>query len=106
MKLLGLIGGVSPESTELYYRLMNDGARDRLGEGHSAKLIISSFDFAEMVEPYEAKDWNRFISNVVVAAKRLKNAGADGLMICSNTTHMAAASERTSVKRKKFLGLF
>lgn len=90
MKLLGLIGGVSPESTELYYRLLNARARDRLGGGHSARLIISSFDFADIVAPYNDQDWPRFIDVVVTAAKRLKAAGVDGLMICSNTTHMAA----------------
>jgi len=96
MKLLGLIGGVSPESTELYYQLLNTAARDRLGGTHSAKLIISSFDFAEMVAPYEVQDWPRFISNAVDAAKRLKGAGVDGLMICSNTTHISADAVRAA----------
>lgn len=90
MKLLGLIGGVSPESTELYYRLLNAGARQRLGADHSAKLIISSFDFAEMVAPYNVEDWSTYIRLAVDAAERLKAAGAEALLICSNTTHISA----------------
>ena len=97
MKLLGLIGGVSPESTELYYRLLNRHARDRLGGNHSAKLMISSFDFAEMVDPYEAQDWPRFIDVAVKSAERLKAAGVDGVIICSNTTHKAADAVRAAI---------
>ena len=94
MKLLGLIGGVSPESTGLYYRLLNGHARNRLGGIHSARLIISSFDFAEIVDPYEAQDWPRFINVAVKSAERLKAAGVDGLIICSDTTHKAADAVR------------
>ncbi|GAB4526766.1 MAG: aspartate/glutamate racemase family protein [Amphiplicatus sp.] len=90
MKLLGLIGGVSPESTQLYYRLLNDSARARFGGAHSARLIVWSFDFALIDEAYAAADWDRYRALVVEAARALKAAGAEALMICSNTTHLAA----------------
>lgn len=90
MKLLGLIGGVSPESTAIYYRLLNEHARGRLGPPHTARLIIWSFDFNAIDEAYNAADWETYRAIVVEAGLALKRAGVDGLMICSNTTHLAA----------------
>ena len=89
-KLLGLIGGVSPESTAIYYRLLNDAARRRLGGSHSARLMLWSFDFAAIDAAYRDADWKRYEALVVEAGLALKRAGAEGLMICSNTTHLAA----------------
>lgn len=94
MKLLGLIGGVSPESTQIYYRLLNDAAKARLGGEHSQRMIVSSFDFAVMADLYRRQDWDRYKAEVVEAGFRLKRAGADALMICSNTTGMAADALR------------
>lgn len=94
MKLLGLIGGVSPESTAIYYRLLNDAARARLGGAHSQRMIISSFDFNDMVELYSDGDWDGYINAVVGAGRRLKAAGVDALMICSNTSGMGTAALR------------
>lgn len=90
MKLLGLIGGVSPESTAIYYRLLNEHVRARLGPPHTARLIIWSFDFNAIDEAYNAADWETYRAIVVEAGLALKRAGVDGLMICSNTTHLAA----------------
>lgn len=92
MKLLGLIGGVSSESTAIYYRLLNDHARSRLGGSHTARLIIWSFDFHLIDEAYKASDWTRYRELVVDAGLALKGAGVDALMICSNTTHLGAAA--------------
>ena len=96
MKLLGLIGGVSPESTELYYRLLNAAVRERLGADHSAELLVYALDFGEMHERYAAQDWDGFRAKIADAGERLKAAGADGLMICSNTSHLAADALRAA----------
>ena len=96
MKLLGLIGGVSPESTAIYYRLLNAHARERRGAPHSARLIVWSFDFNAIDDAYRAADWRRYRELVVEAGLALKRAGAEALMICSNTTHLAAEAVRAA----------
>jgi aspartate racemase len=94
MKLLGLIGGVSPESTAIYYRLLNAEARRRLGGAHSARLIVWSFDFHLIDAAYKAGDWVVYRKLAVDAGLALKRAGVDAIMICSNTTHLAAEAVR------------
>jgi aspartate racemase len=94
MKLLGLIGGTSPESTAIYYRLLNQFARRRAGGVHSARLVLWSFDYHLIDSAYKASDWERYRALVVEAGHALKRAGAQALMICSNTTHLAAAAVR------------
>lgn len=94
MKLLGLIGGVSPESTMIYYRLLNAHARARAGGVHSARLIVWSFDFDAIDKAYNSADWELYRTIVVEAAMALKRAGVEALMICSNTTHLAAEAVR------------
>ncbi len=96
MKLLGLIGGVSPESTAIYYRLLNEGVRARLGGVHSARLLVWSFDFHLIDAAYMAGDWKRYEALAVEAAETLKRAGAEALMICSNTTHLAAEAAKAA----------
>lgn len=90
MKIIGLIGGVSPESTMMYYRLLNDAVRNRLGGEHSAHQLICSLDYGVMIRHYKAGDWPSFIEEVSKGAECLAAAGADVLAICSNTTHIAA----------------
>jgi len=99
MKLLGLIGGVSTESTAIYYRLLNDAARARLGGQHSANILIYALDYGIMIRHYDARDWPAFTAEVVKGAKHLAATGADALIICSNTTHVAAdaAAEATGL---------
>ncbi len=92
MKRIGLIGGVSPESTEIYVRLFNRAARARLGGEHSAAFVVWHLDYGVMIDLYRRCDWPRFIEEVVRAGEGLKRAGADALMIGSNTTHIAAES--------------
>ncbi len=90
MKFVGLIGGVSPESTVIYYRLLNDSARARLGGEHSANILLYTLDYGIMIKHYGARDWPAYIAEVVKGAEYLKAAGADALVICSNTTHVGA----------------
>ncbi len=92
MKRLGLIGGISPESTEIYVRLLNKGARDRRGGEHSAEFICWHLDYGLMIGLYRKRDWPRFTDEVLKAGDGLKRAGAEALMIGSNTTHLAAAA--------------
>jgi aspartate racemase len=87
VKTLGLIGGMSWESTQLYYREMNRIARDRLGGQHSAALILWSVDFGPIVRMQEAGRWDEATAVLVDAARRLEHAGAQALMICANTMH-------------------
>lgn len=90
MKRIGLIGGVSPESTEIYVRLFNRGARARLGGEHSANFIVWHLDYGVMIELYHRGDWKAYASEIAKAGEALKRAGADALMIGSNTSHVAA----------------
>ena len=90
MKTLGLIGGMSWESTAVYYKLINELVRERLGGLHSAQLLMWSFDFEE-VERCQAEDrWDEATELMVDAARRLKAGGADILVICTNTMHRMA----------------
>lgn len=90
MKLVGLIGGVSPEATAIYYRLINGGVRARLGGEHSARFLIYSLDYGVMIRHYDRGDWPAFIGEVVKGAEALAKAGVEALAISSNTTHVAA----------------
>lgn len=90
MRRLGLIGGVSPESTALYIRLLNAGVRARMGAEHSAAFVLWHLDYGVMIAHYRAGRWPAFTEEVVKAGQGLVAAGADALMITSNTTHVAA----------------
>ena len=90
MKTIGLIGGMSWESTVVYYQLLNRMARERLGGLHSAKLLLWSFDFAE-IEAHQANgDWKATTLAMVNAARNLEKGGADSVVICTNTMHKMA----------------
>ena len=90
MKTLGLLGGMSWESTAVYYRLLNERARERLGGQHSARLLIWSADFAPIAAMQAAGAWDEAADVLVAAARGLEGAGAHGLMICANTMHRMA----------------
>ena len=90
MRTLGLIGGMSWESTLVYYQLLNRMARDRLGGQHSAGLILWSEDFAPIVKMQESGRWDEATAILASAARRLEQAGADALLICANTMHKMA----------------
>ena len=97
MKTLGLIGGMSWESTAIYYRLLNENVRERLGGLHSAKLLLWSFDFAEIAERQHAGDWEGAGALLAEAARGLEAAGARGLVICTNTMHKLADEVQAAV---------
>lgn len=97
MRTLGLLGGMSWESTAIYYRHLNELARERLGGLHSAKLLLWSFDFAEIAALQRAGDWDGATVLMIDAASQLENAGADGLLVCSNTMHRMAEKVEAAV---------
>ena len=88
MKTIGIIGGLSWESTLVYYKIMNEYAKEKLGGYHSAKIILYSFDFSEVHFLQVKKEWEKLADVLIVVAKRLQKSGADFLVIASNTTHM------------------
>lgn len=90
MKTLGLIGGMSWESTVTYYQQINRRVRAVQGGLHSAKCIISSFDFAEIAALQHAGQWEAAAAALDDAAARLKLAGADAIVVCTNTMHFVA----------------
>jgi len=98
MKTLGLIGGTSWESTVDYYRRLNEGVRERMGGLHSCRLILSSVDFAGFAERMSAGDWETVGERLVAEARLLARAGADAILIGSNTMHKAAERIAASVE--------
>jgi len=90
MKTLGLLGGMSWESTTAYYQRLNRLARERLGGQHSAPLLIWSVDFAPIAAMQVAGEWEKATAILVDAARRLEAAGAEALLICANTMHLMA----------------
>ncbi|WP_374328913.1 aspartate/glutamate racemase family protein [Azonexus sp.] len=83
MKTIGLIGGMSWESTLPYYRLINEHVRDRLGGLHSAKLVLYSVDFAEIEQLQQTGDWITAGTHLADAARALAAAGAEALVLCT-----------------------
>ncbi|WP_084420457.1 aspartate/glutamate racemase family protein [Henriciella litoralis] len=90
MSLVGLIGGVSPEATKIYYELLNGHARDRLGGQHSARCLFYMLDYGVMIGHYHDENWEAFKAEVIKGALSLKAAGAEAIAITSGTTHVAA----------------
>jgi len=87
MKTIGLIGGMSWESTVTYYQIINETVRQQLGGLHSAKILLYSVDFAEIEECQVHDEWDRSAQILTDAAINLEKAGADYLVICTNTMH-------------------
>lgn len=90
MKLIGLLGGMSWESTALYYRLMNEEFRKTLGGLHSARILLHSVDFHDIEQRQHKGDWDGTAQILRDAAKGLKAGGADFLVIATNTMHKVA----------------
>ena len=90
MKIIGVIGGMSWESTQTYYRLINQKIREQLGGLHSAKLILYSVDFAEIEPLQHAGDWDGTAEILTEAAQALETAGADFIVLATNTMHKVA----------------
>ena len=89
-RTLGIIGGMSWESTQSYYRLINEGIKAKLGNLHSADLLIHSVDFAPISELQAQGKWEELGNIMVNSGKRLQAAGAQGLLIATNTMHKVA----------------
>lgn len=97
MKTLGLIGGMSWESTIPYYRQINETVKSRLGGLHSAKVIVFSVDFHEIEQLQHAGEWDKAGELLAQAAAALERAGAQALVICTNTMHKVAAQVQAAV---------
>jgi aspartate racemase len=90
MKTIGLIGGMSWESSIEYYRIINEEVRDRLGKLHSAQSLMYSVDFAPVEELQREGKWKEATEIMIDAARRLEKGGADFVVICTNTMHRMA----------------
>lgn len=97
MKTIGLIGGMSWESSLEYYRLINQDVRQRLGGNHSAKSLMWSVDFAEIEELQHAGKWSELTDKMCQAAQNLQKGGADFIVICTNTMHRMAEEVQASI---------
>lgn len=96
-KLIGLIGGMSWDSSAEYYRIINELVRDRLGGLHSAKCLMWSFDFAEIEALQHAGRWDDATIEMIKAAQSLERGGADFLLICTNTMHRMADEVQAAI---------
>ena len=90
MKTIGLLGGMSWESTALYYKQINEEVKKQLGGLHSAKVVVYSVDFDEIEKSQHTGKWDETSKILSSAAKNIENAGADFLLICTNTMHKVA----------------
>ena len=97
MKTIGIIGGMSPESTVLYYQIINREINRRLGGNSSAKIILDSLNFAEIVQLQKSGQWEATAERLVASTRRLAGAGADFLLIATNTMHKNAPAVEAAV---------
>jgi aspartate racemase len=98
VRVLGLLGGMSWESTVSYYRAINETVRERLGGFHSAKLVLYSVDFDEIERLQRAGDWEKAGALLADAARALETAGAELLLVCANTMHLVAPAIEAAVR--------
>ncbi|MFC3077580.1 aspartate/glutamate racemase family protein [Phenylobacterium terrae] len=97
MKTLGLIGGMSAESTVIYYQLLNRLVRERLGGLHSASLVMASLDFAPIARMQADGAWDEAGALLAASARTLEAAGAQAVLICANTMHLVAGAVQAAV---------
>jgi aspartate racemase len=98
MKLMDLIGGMSWESSIEYYRILNETVRERLGDLHSARCLLYSFDFEEIEQLQQQGRWDTAAVVLTEAAKVLEGGGADCVVICTNTMHIIADEVQHSIQ--------
>ena len=98
MKTIGLLGGMSWESTAEYYRILNEAVRDRLGPLHSAKIALYSVDFSEIEALQHQGRWSEAGTILIEAARSVERAGADLLLICTNTMHKLAGEIQDAIR--------
>ena len=97
MKKIGLIGGITPESTILYYRILNELNSNFSAKTHSAEVIINSFDFGKISQLQKESRWDLLDEMMANAGKSLENAGANCIIICANTMHLCIDAVRKKV---------
>jgi aspartate racemase len=97
MKTIGMLGGMSWESTASYYKVLNEGVRNALGGLHSAKICMISIDFDEIEKLQHRGDWNETAAILSKAAMSVEAGGADFLLICTNTMHIVAAEIESKI---------
>ena len=97
MKTIGIIGGMSWESSAEYYRLINAQVRDRLGAAHSASSLMLSLDFQRIADLQRAGDWDTLTAEMIAAARALERGGAGCVVIATNTMHLMADAVAASV---------
>ena len=97
MKTIGLIGGMSWESSAEYYRIINQAVKERLGGHHSARLVMYSVDFEEIEDLQHRDRWEELTQLMIEAARRVERGGADLLLICTNTMHKMAGEVEESI---------
>ena len=98
MKTIGLLGGMSWESTETYYRLINEGVKQRLGGLHSASIAMVSVDFAPIEELQAGGDWDEAGRALAESTQAIEAAGADFLVIATNTMHQVAPAIEAAIE--------
>jgi aspartate racemase len=96
-KIIGMLGGMSWASSAEYYRLINEGVRDRLGGLHSSRCLMWSFDFDDIAVLQRTDRWDAAAALMIEAAQRLERGGADFLIICTNTMHKAYGQLQAAV---------
>jgi aspartate racemase len=97
MKTIGLIGGMSWESSIEYYRIINEAVRERLGGLHSAQSLMFSVDFAEIEALQHQGRWDEAAREMIAAAQRLERGGADFVLLCTNTMHKLADAMQAEI---------
>jgi aspartate racemase len=98
MKTIGLLGGMSWESSAEYYRVINREVQDRLGGSHSARSVMVSVDFQEIETMQQAGDWAAAAEALIATARQIEAAGADLMLICTNTMHLMFDAVQTAVE--------
>ncbi|MFO7775084.1 MAG: aspartate/glutamate racemase family protein [Candidatus Hydrogenedentota bacterium] len=97
MKVIGMLGGMSWESTASYYAALNEGVKQRLGDLHSAKIVLYSVDFSEIETLQHQGDWDATAELLAQGAQAVERAGADFLIICTNTMHKVAPAIQAAI---------
>jgi len=97
VKTIGLIGGMSWESSSIYYKKMNEYVKKELGLAHSCECVMYSVDFQPIKESQHKEEWNKLREKMICIAKNLESIGAKGLVICTNTMHLLAEDIATEI---------
>lgn len=98
VKTIGLIGGMSWESSKMYYEYVNEGVKNELGGSHSAKSIMTSVDFDEIEKLSFQNDWDKIGEIMAMHARKLEMAGADMILLCTNTIHLVSPAITSAVE--------